>query len=817
MRNVHYISQTGTSGYANASKGYVYDLIKKGINVKWTTFLCDQSLTAETSEFDGYINKYRNNNIPENEIDTVIIHSTPDIWQKIIEDLKIQCAGKTVIGRTVWEFNKLIPEWVDCINTSQVTEVSVPTKWNKKVFEKSKVNKPIAVDPHLYVDYPYKSYDLKYILENKSTIIYNGDFNKIDFNSAYKFYTIGQLIPRKGIIETISAFCKSFTQKDNVVLFVKTFKLDHSYEEQLKCLEEIIACIRTNSINGNYPPIVFVKENLTYDELQSLHDICDCYVQLTKTEGFGLGIFEAFNKKKEVIVTGYGGHIEFLGKYYDGLIKFELKNINSENKKFFQFDLDESYTWADASIDDACDFMKSKILYKNIRNINKFLPLENKEDILISDGWYDMEYPITGIFRWTSVNCYIKIKTDKYKLIRLVSINENNNKNIQFKVKKIGEDKFNLVSSKEYNVGESVDVLIKLGDVEIIQITSDCFCPAIHVKGNQDYRKLSLRVTGLYFYDHNNAYIQKIEDIKHENDIFYENNLDQEVLVTDYKKYFSYDKNSFYIGDPIKSGIFLFLPNLNAGNLKCLDNLFSYKHSKYDVPIVIFSDSQFDIPSKYKCKFVKIPMYLQNMIDGVWTKSDKIGFWAFINSIKLANSYNWDYFFYYEWDCKVGKDYWYDTIWQEHLSWQKKPIVTGTPVFKCPNLAYGNILHGITEYRSEYAKQCKLNLLVENVSPLALYSNGALSYYDTQKMMEYYNVELSSTIHNLSDYADLTGPWDLNLGMRIFKDFKEKSFERVGWLPSSYSGCGDLFYTQKQRDYMIESGLKVVIHQNKYK
>ena len=155
MRNVHYISQTGTSGYANAAKGYVYDLIKRGINVKWTTFLCDQSLIAETSEFDGFINKYRNNDIPENEIDTVIIHSTPDIWQKIIEDLKIECANKRVIGRTVWEFNKLIPEWVEDINLSQVTEVNVPTVWNKEVFEESGVTKSISVDPHVYVDYPY--------------------------------------------------------------------------------------------------------------------------------------------------------------------------------------------------------------------------------------------------------------------------------------------------------------------------------------------------------------------------------------------------------------------------------------------------------------------------------------------------------------------------------------------------------------------------------------------------------------------------------------------------------------------------------------
>ena len=147
MRNVHYISQTGTSGYANAAKGYVYDLIKRGINVKWTTFLCDQSVTAETSDFDSYINKYRTNDITENEIDTVIIHSTPDIWQKIIEDLNIECTNKRVIGRTVWEFNKLVPEWVECINTSQVTEVSVPTSWNKTVFANSEVKKPIVVEP----------------------------------------------------------------------------------------------------------------------------------------------------------------------------------------------------------------------------------------------------------------------------------------------------------------------------------------------------------------------------------------------------------------------------------------------------------------------------------------------------------------------------------------------------------------------------------------------------------------------------------------------------------------------------------------------
>lgn len=344
MRNVLYISQTGTSGYANAAKGYVYDLIKKGLNVKWTTFLCDQTLTAETSEFDSFINKYRTNNIPDKDIDTVIIHSTPDIWQKIIEDLKIDCTGKKIIGRTVWEFNKLIPSWVDDINSSQVTEVSVPTLWNKKVFKNSSVNKTITVDPHLYVDYPYKSYDIDYLLKNKSTVIYHGDLNKFDLNSSYKFLTIGQLIPRKGILDTIKTFCKTFTNQEGVILLVKTFRLNYSYDEQLKCLQEIMNAIK-DSNNPNHPPIVFIKENLTYDEIHSLHDISDCYLQLTKTEGFGLGIFDSYKKNKFVIVTGHGGHVEFLSKNYIGLVDFQIKPINSENQKFFQFTLNEEYTW----------------------------------------------------------------------------------------------------------------------------------------------------------------------------------------------------------------------------------------------------------------------------------------------------------------------------------------------------------------------------------------------------------------------------------------------------------------------------------------
>lgn len=810
MRNVHYISQTGTSGYANAAKGYVYDLIKRGINVKWTTFLCDQSLIAETSEFDGFINKYRNNDIPENEIDTVIIHSTPDIWQKIIEDLKIECTGKTIIGRTVWEFNKLVPEWVECINTSQVTEVSVPTSWNKTVFANSEVKKPIVVEPHVYVDYPYKKIDLDYILQNKCTIIYNKSFDKINFNFAYKFYTIGQFISRKGISETISAFCRSFTGDDNVILLIKTFKFDHSYEEQIKCLEEIINCIRSNCTDGNHPPIVFIKENLTYDEMQSLHDMCNCYIQLTKTEGFGLGIFEAYNKKKEIIVTGYGGQISFLDHKSSNLVDYKLQSINNVYEKFNLFNLDESYVWANPSIDHAVE------LFKKIYNTSQKIADVKDNVVILSDGWYDLEKSLTSSFRWSSVNTNIICKKQNlYDNVYIISQNLFNNKKITFSVKKFNSNVYEVICEKVFVINENIKVSIPISGVEKIKITSDYYSP-FEFSNSDDKRKLSLQISDFYFEKNGFIFKQSIANTKHENDVFYKNITNNNFLVNDVNYYF--DKNnsipSFDISKPIRSGIILYLPNFKGKHLKCLDNLNSYKHSNSEIPIIVYTDSDGKLPNKYKFKYLKIDP-LPKMEDGIIPAGYKYATWAFFEAIKIAKLFNFDYFFCYEWDCKIGKDYWYDTLWQEHLNWPIEPVMTGTPVFKCPLIGVGNLLQGVQEYRYAYSKECKLYMNIEHVYPFSLYTNGALTFYNTKETEKYFFPELNF-IGNPSDHMDIITSWDLEIGIRLFKDLNEKSFEKVGWLPSSYSGCGDYYYNQQQRDEMLTSGLKIVIHQNKY-
>ena len=281
---VLYIYHAGTSGYSNAAKGYIYQLSKEKVPVTICPIGIDDSTIAETSSFDLFIYKHKT----EVRYNTIVVHSTPDMWDTLLTLSKKQLTGKTIIGRTVWEFDKLPLNWVDAINNSIVSTVSVPTQWNKLAFEQSGVTKPIIVEPHVNVTFPYTKISLDELISKHGEVLFNNEVDcKLNTKDLYKFFTIGQYIPRKGISETIESYCKAFSRHDNTLLIVKTFGKNYSPCEVDKCRLKIKEIIDANTTERGHAPIVFIKNPFTYDEIQSLHDDCDCYVQLTRSEGFG--------------------------------------------------------------------------------------------------------------------------------------------------------------------------------------------------------------------------------------------------------------------------------------------------------------------------------------------------------------------------------------------------------------------------------------------------------------------------------------------------------------------------------------------------
>ena len=109
----------------------------------------------------------------------------------------------------------------------------------------------------------------------------------------------------------------------------------------------------------NHASVICLFDNMSSKEILALHSIGDCYVSLTKSEGFGLTIFDAFNYGKKVIATGYSGHLDFLGNSYSGLVNYKLGPVTG--MKDFSENYVDTQLWAYPDLDHARSLMRSAV------------------------------------------------------------------------------------------------------------------------------------------------------------------------------------------------------------------------------------------------------------------------------------------------------------------------------------------------------------------------------------------------------------------------------------------------------------------------
>jgi glycosyltransferase involved in cell wall biosynthesis len=174
----------------------------------------------------------------------------------------------------------------------------------------------------------------------------------------YTFYTIGELNARKGIDDLIRAYCETFTNNDKVRLIIKTHYRDYNKINKAKCKNMLLDYLKPYP---NHPPIICFMDNMTSSDILALHSIGDCYIALTKSEGFGLTIFDAYNYNKKIITTGYGGHIDFLGNDYAGLVKYSIGPVEGMESTNYTND----QLWAYPDIEHAKELMK--LYYENYK------------------------------------------------------------------------------------------------------------------------------------------------------------------------------------------------------------------------------------------------------------------------------------------------------------------------------------------------------------------------------------------------------------------------------------------------------------------
>jgi glycosyltransferase involved in cell wall biosynthesis len=335
--SVKYIGQSGTSGYASAAKGYLADYVLRDISVNWTPLVFDNS----NNDRNYYVDALAESRVGVSykEYDTLILHSTPDIWNELILTHKHNV--KNVVGYCTWETNKLPSKWVDCINVAP--EVWVPSTFNKECFINSGVKSNVKVVPHIW--HPQK------LFNKKDVVIYDYLRNVVP-NNKYTFYSIGELNFRKGIEDLVSVFDKFNDSFPDTQLLLKVHYKDYHPVNRQYCIDTINKLTNKLSVS-----IHLILENLSNRDILGLHSFGDCYVSLNKGEGFGLTIFDAFNYGKKVITTGYGGQVDYLGGDYNGLVKYKIDKVSGMESFSTNYSVDQE--WAYPESDHAYDLMKN--------------------------------------------------------------------------------------------------------------------------------------------------------------------------------------------------------------------------------------------------------------------------------------------------------------------------------------------------------------------------------------------------------------------------------------------------------------------------
>jgi glycosyltransferase involved in cell wall biosynthesis len=336
---VKYVSFHEASGYGCAARSYLLGLAQSSYPLTWTPMITKGFFrpryrpVAGPGVGDAELDRFCNRAVAYAQ---VLIHLVPEyipLW-------KIKEAGKRLVGYCVWETDKLPAHWPRLLN--QLDQVLVPCRWNKEVFERSGVLRPIEVIPHLFT--PYSSDDGR---------------RSIDPDPApghFVFYTIGDWTVRKSIGDTVRCYLNTFTAADPVTFIIKTSSRDSSHRplgfrgrRTRSSLKEIVRSYK------NPARIVLIDKPVNAHRMAALHRRGDCYISLCRAEGWGLGAFDAAASGKPVIITGLGGQLDYLGREYPFLVDWRWISVQDRHGR-------PAYTsdqnWAEPSMDHASRLMR---------------------------------------------------------------------------------------------------------------------------------------------------------------------------------------------------------------------------------------------------------------------------------------------------------------------------------------------------------------------------------------------------------------------------------------------------------------------------
>jgi glycosyltransferase involved in cell wall biosynthesis len=334
MRELRYLAEDALSGYGEASYRLVRALRHAGVSVEY------RGWHAVDDDTRGFTDAYRRDEQPGCTVRPdapTVAHLVPEHYPAVQ-----QRYDGAVIAHTVWETDRIPSRWAGLMNA--VAGVVVPCEWNRQVFDSCGVTVPIEVVPHVACD-PVPG-DRGEALDLPDDVIV--------------FYTIARWDPRKAPWLAVRAFLSAFTADDSVALVVKTSHQIHANPLGEWGMHtpafgttalEVARLIREHP----RPPHVRLEATeLPDDRIAGLHSRGDCYVSLTRGEGWGIGAFDACAYGNPVITTASGGHLDFLDPDHSWLVDYDKVSVVHHAPLSYSPD----QRWAEPRVEHAAEMLQ---------------------------------------------------------------------------------------------------------------------------------------------------------------------------------------------------------------------------------------------------------------------------------------------------------------------------------------------------------------------------------------------------------------------------------------------------------------------------
>jgi exopolysaccharide biosynthesis predicted pyruvyltransferase EpsI len=306
---VRYYGPIGTSGYAIACRDIVKSLfLSETFDLEFVPLSIQNFNGEDLCEGNSILRTCCKANTTEDifqykhlePVDMVFLHSFCDLWIPLVNRERRLNANTVIVGVTVWESDKIPPQWIPHLRSVDI--VTVPNKWNRKTILNDVPNIKVTFLPHPVLNASSNNVPL---LPSQTELKSLQELTRMKENGTYIFYTINEFSGRKGIDLLIKSFIEEFSGSENVVLFIKT----HGSVSKTIGVQFLNYTVDSR-VNGG--KIVMDYERWTDAEIEMLHNLGDCYVSLTRAEGHGLAACHAALRGKHIVMTRYGGQVDYL-------------------------------------------------------------------------------------------------------------------------------------------------------------------------------------------------------------------------------------------------------------------------------------------------------------------------------------------------------------------------------------------------------------------------------------------------------------------------------------------------------------------------